>query len=403
MFSVAQHLDLVLAQCAPLAPVTAPLTAARGLVLASPVVAAHALPPFDNAAMDGYALRFADVASAAPDAAVSVQVVADVAAGSAADPPLAPGEAARIMTGAPMPTDADTVVPLEETTSGSAFPARGCVDVMRAAREGAHVRRAGEEAQAGAVVLDAGVPLGPRQLAAAAAAGSSEVTVHPAPRVAVFATGDELVTPGAPLARGQLWESNSLLLTELVTAAGGSVTHVELARDEREALRARVATVQASVDLIVITGGVGAGAYDVVRQAFGDVLDFREVAMQPGRPQAFGRVGGGPPMFGLPGNPVAAAVSFEVFVRPAIARLRGLTGETRTFTATAAEGWRVRADRQQYLPVIVDGRLVRPAGAGRSHFVARLAQADAYAVVPPGIGDVRAGDAVTVLKATGDG
>ena len=402
MFSVAQHLELVLAECAPLDAARVPLREAHGLVLAEPVAAAHPMPLFDNAAMDGYAVRFSDVAAASPAEPARLRVVADVPAGSPADPPLARGEAARIMTGAALPTDADTVVPLEDTASRAAFPAVGVVAVERAQREGAHVRHAGEEAAAGDLVLTAPLPLGPRRLAAAAAAGLGELLVHPAPRVAVIASGDELAPPGGALGRGQIAESNSTLLSALVTAAGGVVTHVGVVGDAADELRARVSGIQASVDLIVITGGVGAGAYDVVRNAFDGVLAFREIAMQPGRPQAFGRPAGGPPIFGLPGNPVAAAVSFEVFVRPALARLRGLASEARTFTATAAVGWRGRADRQQYLPVIVDGDEVRPAGAGRSHFVASLARADAYAVVPPGTGEVRAGDLVTVLRATGD-
>jgi molybdopterin molybdotransferase len=402
MHSVEQHLQQVFAQCTPRAPHPVPLREARGLVLAAPIAARHALPPFDNAAMDGYAVRAADVAGASRDSPASLRIAADIAAGSAADPRLAPGEAARIMTGAPMPTDADAVVPLEETVSGALFPATGDVGVLRAPAAGAHVRRAGEEARAGDVVLAAPAVLNPRRLAAAAAAGHAELPVHPAPRVAVFATGDELVPPGRALARGQLAESNSSLIAALAAEAGALVVEVGVVRDEAEELRARVAAVQASVDLVVITGGVGSGAYDVARTAFGGVLDFHEVAMQPGRPQAFGRLPGGPPVFGLPGNPVAAAVSFEVFVRPAIARLRGLGHERRTFTATAEAGWRGRADRQQYLPVVVDGDRVRPAGAGRSHFVASLARADGYAVVPPGTAEVHAGDRVTVLRATGD-
>jgi molybdopterin molybdotransferase len=402
MFSVDQHLEQVLAECAPLAPVPVALRDARGLVLAAPIASRHPLPPFDNAAMDGYAVRAAEVAAARADAAVALRVVADIPAGSALDPALAPGEAARIMTGAPMPTDADAVVPLEDTVSGAAFPASGTVQLARSAPEGAHVRRAGEEVRPGKVVLDAGALLSPRRLAAAASAGHAELLAHPAPRVAVLATGDELVAPGSPLARGQLAESNSTLLAALVSAAGGVPVHVEVVGDDPEELRARVAAIAASVELIVIAGGVGTGAYDVVRLAFGDVLAFRHVAMQPGRPQAFGRLPGGPIVFGLPGNPVAAAVSFEVFVRPALARLRGLSGEARSFTAVAAVGWRGRADRQKYLPVIVDGDSVRPAGAGRSHFVASLARADAYAVVPPGVAEVHPGDRVTVLRASGD-
>jgi len=402
MITVEQHLELVLAHCEPRAAVMAPLTAARGLVLAAPVRARHELPPFESAAMDGYAVRAADVAQASAGSPARLSVVADVAAGSAANPPLAAGEAARIMTGAAMPADADAVVPLEQTASRALFPAHGAIEVEQAVPRGAHVRRGGEEAHRGEAVLEAGALLNPRRLAAAAAAGYAEVPVHPAPRVAVLATGDELVTPGLPLGRGQLAESNSTLLAALVESGGGVVERLGVMGDEPEALRARVAGLAASVDLIVLTGGVGSGAYDVVRRAFREALDFHEVAMQPGRPQAFGRLPCGPLVFGLPGNPGAAAVSFEAFVRPALARLRGLAAEHRTFQATAAEGWRGRADRRQYVPVVVDGDSVRPAGAGRSHFVVGLARADAYAVVPIGVGEVRRGDPVTVLRASGD-
>jgi len=403
MTSVEQHLELVLAQCAPLAPRFVPLRKARGYVLAEAVAARHPLPPFDNAAMDGYAVRAADLADASPERPARLRIVADVPAGSALDPVLAPGEAARIMTGAALPTDADAVVPLEDTAPGRAFPACGDVAIERPAAAGSHVRHAGEEVRAGDPLLPAPLLLAPRHLAAAAAAGHDELLVHPTPRVAVLATGDELVAPGGALGRGQLSESNSILLAALVEAAGGVVARVGVVGDEPEALRARVADVRESVDVIVLTGGVGPGAYDVVRAAFGAVLDFHDVAMQPGRPQAFGRLPGGPPVLGLPGNPVAAAVSFEVFVRPALARLRGLGAERRTFPAIAGAGWRARPGRQQYLPVVCDGELVRPASADRSHHVAGLARADGYAVVPPEVEEVRAGDRVAVLRATGDG
>jgi len=378
-------------------------------VLAEPVVARHDLPRFDNAAMDGYAVRAADVEAAGVGeddagqgaASILLRVVGDVAAGSHDDPPLGDGEAVRIMTGAPLPSGADAVVPLEHTVEGTAFPADGVVHVMRPAQRGAHVRGVGEEARQGAAVIAAGRVLGPHQLAAAAAAGNAELVVHRAPRIAVLATGSELVAPGHDLARGQISESNSTLLAGLAGSAGGTVLTAGVVGDEPDALHAALGEVQASVDAIVITGGVGAGAYDVVRRTLATVLDFHDVAMQPGRPQAFGRLPGGPIVFGLPGNPVAAAVSFEVFVRPALSRLRGVRGERRTFEGVATAGWRSRGDRAQYLPVIVDGDRVRPAGAARSHFVASLARADAYAVVPVGITEVRAGDRVTVLEATG--
>lgn len=396
---VEQHLAQVLASCTSLPATRVALSHALGLVLAERVVAPHDLPPFDNAAMDGYAVRAVDTTEDGEP--VRLRVVADVPAGASEDPSLGQGEAARVMTGAPMPSDADAVVPLEHVTEGARFPAAGTIEVQRAPTVGAHVRRAGEEIRAGDEVLAPGCLLGPRQLAAAAAAGTGKLVVHPAPRVAVFATGNELVAPGQPLARGQISESNSVLLAGLVRCSGGLVVHSRVVRDEPAALLKELTAVKASVDLIVLAGGVGSGAYDVVRRALADALEFREVAMQPGRPQAFGRLTGGPLVFGLPGNPGAVAVSFEAFVRPTIARLRGLQTERRTFDAVAARGWQSRSDRVQYLPVLVTDGTVTPAGAGRSHFVASLARADAYAVVPLGVAEVRPGDRVTVLRATG--
>lgn len=406
MITVAEHLDRVLAALEPLPPGRVPLRDALGAALAEAVVARHPLPLFDNAAMDGYAVRATDTVTARPDAPVSLRVVADVRAGSDADPAIGRGEAARIMTGAAMPTDADTVVPLEQTQSGVPFPSSGSIVLTRPAGVGAHVRGVGEELRRGDTVLAPPLVLGPRHLAAAAAAGHEEVTVRPAPRVAVFATGDELVPPGAPMGRGRIPESNSTLLAGLVRAAGGHAAYVAALGDDPQALRDEVARVQASVDLIVCSGGVGAGAYDVVRNAFREVIAFERVAMQPGRPQAFGRLPGGPALFGLPGNPVAAAVSFEAFVRPALARLRGLDEPGRAVKAVACEAWAARDDREQYVPVTLeasaDGRLLaRPAGAGRSHFVAHLADADGYAIVPLGVAEVREGDVLAVLRATG--
>jgi molybdopterin molybdotransferase len=297
------------------------------------------------------------------------------------------------------------VVPLEQADSAEHFPSRGSIAVTVTAPAGAHVRRAGEELRRGDAVLTPPLVLDARRLAAAAAAGHAELAVRRAPRVAVFATGDELVPPGTTPVRGQIPESNSTLLAGLVRSAGACVVRVAALGDDPDALRDEVAGVQASVEVIVCTGGVGAGAYDVVRNAFSDVIAFNPVAMQPGRPQAFGRLPGGPVMFGLPGNPVAAAVSFEAFVRPALARLRGLDESDRTIAAIAGDDWPAREDREQYLPVALeptpDGRTVaRPAGAGRSHFVARLADAEGYAIVPLGVSEVRAGDVLRVLPAT---
>lgn len=398
--SVAAHLERVLSQVAPLGRVEAVrLSDAEGRTLAASVDARVDLPSFDNSAMDGYAVRRADVAAAADDAPVVLDVVADLPAGSGEIVTVGPGHAARIMTGAPIPAGADAVVPVERTDGGTAR-----VAILAAPRPAHHIRRRGEELHAGDRVLDAGVVLDARRVAAAAASGLAELTVAATPRVAVVATGSELVEPGVPLGRGRIHDSNSLLLAALVAEAGGVAGEVRRIPDDPAALRAWI-DARDPCDLVVFAGGVSVGAHDVVRHVLGELgtVGFVRVAMQPGTPQAFGTLPGGTPVFGLPGNPVSVAVSFEAFVRPALQRLLGRAEVRRpTWRAVVDDGWRSPAGRRQYMPVAVAVRDGRPAvrratsGGAGSHLVAGLAAADGFAIIPEDVEDVAAGDLVEV-------
>jgi len=408
LLTVEEHLATVLAAAAPLPAETVPIDAAHGRTLREPVHAAVDIPVFDNSAMDGFAVRFADVTDAAPDAPATLRVVADLPAGTADDPRLEPGTAARIMTGSPVPTDADAIVPFEDTAGGLA-DSLGAISVLHAPRAaGAHIRRAGEDARRGDLVVPAGTLLGPLQVAAAAAAGVGDVVVSRAPRVAVVSTGSELAEPGAPLSRGRIPESNSRLLAALVAEAGGRVVRRARVSDdgrELEDVLAAVTDPAASdrADVVIFSGGVSAGAYEVVKNTLAGTMTFSRVAMQPGKPQGFGRLPGGPLLFGLPGNPVSAAVSFEVFVRAALLRLQGRADLHRpVITLPAATGWRTPPQRRQYLPVTIDRTDPRawcavPATTGGSHLAGGLARAEAYAIVPADVDAVAAGDLVDVM------
>ncbi|MGN6221768.1 MAG: molybdopterin molybdotransferase MoeA [Microbacterium sp.] len=405
--TVEEHLADVLAAVVPLGTERVALIDAHGRTLREPVRATVDIPVFDNSAMDGFAVRFADVRDAAADAPAVLRVVADLPAGTDADPALGAGEAARIMTGSPVPADADAIVPFEDTEGGLA-DSLGEVRVVRAPHgPGVHIRRAGEDARVGAEVLPAGVVLGPLQAAAAAAAGVAEVVVARHPRVAVVSTGSELVAPGEPLRRGQIPESNSVLLAGLAADAGAVVVRRDTVADEPALLDALLAEVTApeggAADVVVFSGGVSAGAYEVVKTTLARTMSFTKLAMQPGKPQGFGRLPSGVLLFGLPGNPVSAAVSFEVFVRPALLRLQGRTApDRRVLSLPAAAGWRTPPGRRQYLPATIDRTdprawRVRPATSGGSHLAGGLGRAEAYAIVPAEVDAVGEGDLVDVM------
>ncbi|HEX5859301.1 MAG TPA: gephyrin-like molybdotransferase Glp [Microbacterium sp.] len=406
--SVEQHLAVVLAAVEPLGGESVPVGGARGRTLAAPLLAAVDIPVFDNSAMDGFAVRFADVATASAEAPVRLRVVADLPAGTDLDPPLAPGEAARIMTGSPVPSAADAIVPFEET-AGGLEDSLDTVEVIRAPRAaGIHVRRRAEDARVGDELLPVGTLVGPLQAAAAAAAGVSHLTVARTPRVAIVSTGSELAAAGAPLLRGQIPESNSELLMGLALEAGAGVVLRRSVPDDGHALREVIAHADdVGADVVVFSGGVSAGAYEVVKGTLGPgrEMEFFKIAMQPGKPQGFGHMPGGALLFGLPGNPVSAAVSFEVFVRPALLALQGRTDIHRpVLRLPAAVDWRTPPGRRQYLPAALDRSdparwTVRPATAGGSgsHLAGGLGRAEAYAVVPAEVGAVVAGDLVDVM------
>lgn len=401
LLTVEEHRARVLSAVALLPAESVPLAEAIGRTLAEPVRAAHDLPGFDNSSMDGFAVRFSDVETADAEHPTGLRVVADLPAGAADDPALAPGEAARIMTGAAVPTDADAIVPFEDTAGGLAHSFE-TVDVLRApAAAGAFIRRRGGDTRAGATVLSPGEHLGAFALAAAAAAGVDTVTVVRRPRVAVVSTGSELVAPGTAPTRGQTPDSNATLLTALVAAADAEVLLVDRVGDDPAGIDEILARAT-DADVIVFTGGVSAGAYEPVRLALAHRIAFEKVAMQPGKPQAFGVLDDGRLVFGLPGNPVSVAVSFEVFVRPALLSLQGRAViDRRVARLTASESWTTPPGRRQYLPAVIDlvAGTARPATAGGSgsHLAASLARAEAFAIVPAELSTVSVGDPLDVM------
>lgn len=405
--TVEEHLAWILAAVRPLPERAVPLRDAHGLTLAGTVHARHALPLWDNSAMDGYALRSADVAEASERDPVELRVVGEVAAGSGADPGIVPGTAVRIMTGAPVPSDADAVVPVESTRgdhSGDPWADRA-VRVLAQAPAGANIRRRGEDVEAGREIARAGQPLGAARLAALAAAGVERVSVRGLPRVAVLATGSELRGAGEPLERGQIPESNSLLIAGLLRELGIEPVAVERSDDDAAGLSRRLRELGPRCDVIVTTGGVGPGRHDVVRIALEGETGVRavRVAVRPGQPQCAGRLASGAFVFALPGNPVSAAVSFELFVRPALLAVQG-RGELQRLRVPArtATGWRGAAGRLQVLPVVVaqeaGGLVCAPAvdPRGVSHAVGGHGGANGYALVPPERGDVAPGETVSV-------
>ncbi|WP_372593753.1 gephyrin-like molybdotransferase Glp [Actinotalea sp.] len=399
--SVAEHRAAVLALMAPVPVVQTPLTQALGLWLAADLHAGTDLPRWDNSAMDGYAVRSSDTVGA-DVVPVRLRVVADLPAGSSEVPVVEPGTAARIMTGAPVPPGADAVVSVEVTDAGTVE-----VVVSAAARPGAHIRPVGDDVRAGDLVVPAGTLLGPRQVAALASVGAVAAPTHRRVVVAVLSTGSELVEPGVEPGRGQIPDSNSLLLAGLAAGAGAEVQRIGGVPDDPLELRRVLDRLDGAVDLVVTSGGVSMGAYEVVR----DVLEplpgtaFVTVAMQPGKPQGLGTLPGGTPILSLPGNPVSAFVSFEVFVRPAIERLAGGPASAAELVlATVDDEWSTPQGRAQYMPVVLEGsgtdlhaRRAVSGGSG-SHLVAGLARADGLAVVPVDVERVRAGDLLPVMR-----
>jgi molybdopterin molybdotransferase len=394
------YLAAVLSAIRPLEPRELSLAEADSAVLAGDVTAAWPLPPFDNSAMDGYAVLAADVASASEDAPVTLPVRGEIPAGDTRAHQLVPGSCLRIMTGALLPPGADAVVPVEWTDGGT-----GQVTIRQPAAAGNAVKRAGDDAAAGDVLLTAGTRLGPAALGLLAAAGHGTALARPCPRVTVISTGNELAEPGAPVVPGQIWESNSVMLAAAARQLGCTARRYPIVPDDTDKLLAAIEDAAAGADLLLTSGGVSMGGeHDVVKAALRRLgtVRFTKVAMQPGMPQGFGLVGeNAVPIFTLPGNPVSAFVSFQLFVRPAVDALQNHQAE-RIFTARAMLAGPVRspAGKRSYLRGILDRESgsVTPVSGQASHQLASLAKANAFIIVKEPVLEMAAGDIADVLE-----
>lgn len=380
-----------------------PRAAARGRVLAAEVRSPVALPPWSNAAMDGYAVRAADVARLP----ARLTVLETVAAGQFPTRSVGAGEATRIMTGAPVPDGADCVIRVEDTDGG-----RERVEIRDGRDAGRNVRARGEDIAEGGEALPAGITLGPAQLGVLAAVGAETVEVFRAPRVAILSSGDELVTPDRfdeVRAGRKIVSSNSVTLCELVRDAGGEPVDLGIAADTRESLRSHMARAT-DADLVITSGGISVGEFDFVRDVLaelGGTLDFWRVRMRPGAPIGFGTMGD-VPWIGLPGNPVSTMVTFELFARPAIRKMRGHEALHRpTVTVTLAEPVRVASDLAHFLRVVVtpdpDGRLTaRLTGTQSSGVLSSMARANALLVMPRGVEVAAAGQQLEAIPLAAD-
>ncbi len=382
----------------PLNPIDMGLTDARGCILAEDVRAPWPLPPFDNSAMDGYAVVSGQIGQPTSSAPVRLKVIDDIPAGTRPRATIGPGTAARIMTGAPMPYGADAVIPVEYTDGGMPV-----VTLFGGVRAGQNVRRAGDDVHSGAMVLTAGTVMDARQAALAAAVGRARVVIHPRPRVVVLTTGSELVEPGRQLGPGMINDVNGSALAVAAAELGAEAFWVGPVADEADLFRNALEDQLVRADLVITTGGVSVGAYDTVKNVLSSLgtVEFVKVAMQPGMPQGHGHIAG-VPIFNLPGNPVSAMVSFEVFVRPVLRRMLGFSELARSVVeATVTQDFDSPLGKRQYargqLVHTAEGYLFHPAAAQQSHQVAVLAHATGLAVVPESVQHVVAGARVPVM------
>lgn len=392
LLSIDEALARVLARAQPLDAERVPVAAAAGRVLAEDVAARVDLPPFASSAMDGFAVRAADLPGSLP-------VVFRIAAGLPADRPLAPGEAMEISTGGAVPEGADSVVPIE-----SVVTVDNNVEIADGVRSGSHVRPAGGDVRAGDALLDAGTLLGAAQVGALAAAGVADVLCSRRPTVVVLSTGTELRTPGDELGPGQIYESNGPMLAAAFESAGALVERIGRVADDEESHR-RALERGLAADVLVSSGGVSVGPHDLVRRILAELgveEDFWGVAVRPGKPLAFG-TRGATLVFGLPGNPVSSLVAVELFVRPALLALQGAARPGPRYesarlaaalprNAARDELVRARTGDEQGEPVLV------PLSGQESHMIARAAAADALVLVPAGEGELSAGDLVRYLR-----
>jgi molybdopterin molybdotransferase len=399
--SVDSYRDEILAALTPLTPEEIPIAEADGTVLAADAATAWPLPGFDNSAMDGYAVIAADVAGASAGHPVVLPVDAESAAGDTTARTLSPGRTIKIMTGALLPAGADAVIPVEWTDGGSHQ-----VTIGRPADKGHAVRRAGDDAKPGDLLLPAGTRLGPAQIGVLAAAGHGAILARRRPRIAVISTGNELSEPGTPLMPGLIWDSNSYMLAAAAREAGCDVIRHSVVRDDPAAVLAAIELAAATVDLVVTSGGVSMGGeHDAVKAGLSILgsVSFKKIAMQPGMPQGFGLLGSPPrtPIFTLPGNPVSALVSFRVFVQPAVLALQNLPiPPLHTGHALLAGPVTSPAGRRSFLRAVLDqsSGTVTPLTGQNSHQIASLARANVLVVVPEPVTSLPAGTQVAIVS-----
>jgi len=401
MISVEEALARVLGAVHVLEGRRQPLLESLGQVLAEDIRAGFDVPPLDNSAMDGYAVRYADVSAASPENPVTLSVIDTIAAGAVSRLTVTTGTAARIMTGAPLPAGADTVVPFEETDETTRGEVIDRIGIHRA-NQAANVRRAGEDIAKGNLVITAGTRLGPAQLGVLASLGHAEINVIRRPVVAVLATGDELAELGMPLAPGHIYNSNSYSVAALVLRYGGLPRVLGIARDNADSLREKLAAAR-DADMIITSGGVSMGDYDIVKEILAEAgeINFWQVRMKPGKPLAFGQIGGVPHL-GLPGNPVSSMVSFEIFARPALYKMMGRTNlAPRTVQATLADAVGNRDGRRVFTRVVLSGTdgdyHASPAGPQGSGVLTSMIRGNGLAVIPEARDRVEAGERVEVI------
>ncbi|WP_372787810.1 gephyrin-like molybdotransferase Glp [Paraconexibacter sp.] len=389
LLSVDAARDAILARVRPLGTEDVPLDEALGRVAARDVIAAHDVPPFPNSAMDGFAV-FAGPADR------RLRIVGESRAGTPAEVPLGPDEAIRISTGAAMPERAEAVVMVERTTTND----DGTVTVHVASESGDNVRGAGEDLRGGTVAVAAGTVLGPAAVGVAATAGTASVPCARRPRVALLATGDELVPVGQPLPPGGIHDSNAVALAGYIARAGGTVVSRTRVADTADATRAAVESALSDADVLISTGGVSVGEHDHVKDAFlaaGVEEVFWRVALRPGKPTWFG-TRGDQLVLGLPGNPVSAMVTFLLFARPALLALQGAPAILPRERAVLTVAVQRNAQRDEMIRVTLDGDRATPTGSQGSHVLTSMLAADALALVPRGAGELPAGAQVSVER-----
>jgi len=409
LISVEEALATILSHVQPLGPELVPILDAQGRVLAEEIVSDIAVPPFNNSAMDGYAVRSVDVAAATAESPVQLGVIDSVAAGSVAEKSLLPGTAIRIMTGAPMPEGADAVVPYEDTSDfdrskDDRLAAPADKIVVRCAVEARdHVRPAGEDIYLGERVLASGRVVRAQEIGVLASVGYESVRVHRRPRVAILATGDELLEIHEPLQPGKIRNSNEYTNAALVTRTGGIPIRLGIARDTKADLTERIRSgLEARADLFLTSGGVSVGDYDVVKDVLGSEgrMQFWQVRMKPGKPLAFGLLAGGVPLIGLPGNPVSAMVSFEQFARPAILKMLGHANLAKPQVRAVLDESVSNSGRRGFVRVIVSQRggryHARTTGEQGSGVLTSMSKANGLAIVPEGTYQVEAGSEIVV-------